>query len=437
MRVILPKHVQACQHSPLPALMRWFIYTWRKANPAVQTRVPYSCNSWRCPTCSRHEAAVLFARMQEAWQPLDPQGWCFLVLTLDRNGAQGGKVWADTNNAYRQLNKLTRAALDRIGRNYGPDTRAERSGRSGELRTVRKLGNRWIAVVEAHRSGWPHVNLFVWCPELAEALRAEKADRMLDPEVRDAVERAQQLWRDKLPVPASVRDVARRATVAGGSVLELLRAAGWGYQSTAEAARDVASVMAYGVKLAGLHDASLGELAKVTQAPLNAPGRFRRYRSGKGFLPPRRSNPEVTGCMVRRRRSREGDWEIHAVNAPKDPLQADAVERARNAELQLIDEEERALSRGNVPALTPVRSIVNGQLRDTGARLGALQQRADAIDDLISRRPFGPQPHAAPFARRTAELHPMTPAAVSRRAIRKWEYELAAMRSMWRNGCAR
>lgn len=427
-RVILPKHVQACQHSPLPALMRWFIYTWSKSNPAVQTRVPYSCNSWRCPTCSRHEAAVLFARMQEAWEPLDPSGWCFLVLTLDRNGVEGGKVWTDTNHAYSQLNKLTRAAIDRIGRNYGPEWRTEvRKLKDGteRVRDVRVLGNRWIAVVEAHRSGWPHVNLFVWCPELAAELDRERAERLEDPEVRDAVERAQQLWRDKQPVSHELRQVARKASVAGGAVLELLRAAGWGYQSTAERARDVASVMAYGVKLAGLHDASLGELAKVTQAPLNAPGRFRRYRSGKGFLPPRRSNPEVTGCMVRRRRSREGDWEIHAINAPADPLQAAAVERAHDAELQLIDEEERALSRGNAPAMAPVRSVVNGQLRETGGRLGALQQRATAIDDLISRRPYGPQLTAAPFARRTAELHPMTDPEVSRRSIAAWEAQRA------------
>jgi len=54
------------------------------------------------------------------------------------------------------------------------------------------------------------------------------------------------------------------------------------------------------VKLAGEVDAAAGELAKLTQVPVNAFERFRRLRAGKGFLPKRRSDPEITGTMVRR-----------------------------------------------------------------------------------------------------------------------------------------
>jgi hypothetical protein len=342
--------------------------------------VQYSCNSWRCDVCRRHEAAVTFARIREAAAPLDPSGWCLLVLTLDRYGTLGGKPWPDVNVAYRALGKMARAFRERLGRVWGPEEKLERSGRSKQLRTVRKLGNRWVEVVEAHRSGWPHLNLLVWCPELAAALRADQKERLSDPELAEAVQAARESWRRGEPVPARVRETARRASVLGSALRDMAMACGWGAQSTAEAARDAEAIAGYIVKLAGLHDASVGELAKITQAPLNAPQRFRRLRSGKGFLPPRRSNPDVTGCLVRRRRAAAGDWEICSINAPKDPLQAAAVEQARDAELALIAEEENILARnrGRLAPMPPMRLAFGGQLEPhqrTSERLAALQQR--------------------------------------------------------------
>jgi hypothetical protein len=307
-----------------------------------------------------------------------------LVLTLDRDGYYGGTPWRDVSAAYAALGKMTRSVLARIGRHWGPETVLERSGRSGALRTVRKLGNRWVAVVEAHRSGWPHVNLTVWCPELAERLRAERDERLDDDDVANAVALARDAWSKKEPVPQSVRDVARRATVLGGELLQLAVASGWGRQSTAEAANSVEAVLAYGVKLAGLHDASVGELAKITQAPLNAPERFRRLRSGKGFLPPRHKNEAVTGCLIRRRRADAGDWEVLPINPPKDESQLEAVARARTAEHALIEEEENILSRnrGRMPAMPPLRLAFAGKLeghRETSERSAALDQRAAAV----------------------------------------------------------
>lgn len=331
---------------------------------------------------------MTFARIKQAVErrgadgelEADPTGWCFLVLTLDRDGYFSGRPWHDINAAYAALGKMSRKALQRIGREWGPETRLERSGRSKELRTVRALGNRWFSVVEAHRSGWPHLNLVVWCPELAALLRREQADRLEDPELANAVALARDAWKRKEPIPGAVRELARQATVADGRVLQVLEAAGWGRQSTAEAARDIEAVVGYGVKLAGLHDASVGELAKVTQCPMNAPERFRRLRSGKGFLPPRQKDETVTGCMMRRRRSREGDWELQAINAPKDERQHPQIERARAAELALIDEEERLLSRGKgkLPAMPPLRRAIGGKLeghRETSERRQAMQAR--------------------------------------------------------------
>lgn len=374
---VIPRHVSACQHSP-EHRERWFVWTWNRSTPQQQTRVPYSCNSWRCEVCRRHEAAVTFARIKEATSPLGVNGWCFLVLTLDRDGYFSGKPWADVNEAYRALSKMTTATLRKIGATWGPESRLVGKKRQ---RVVRRLGKRWVAVVEAHRSGWPHVNLLVWCPELAELLRNEHAQRLEDPEVADAVALARDAWRRGEPVPAVVRERARRSCTLGGDLLNLATECGWGVQSTAEAARSSEAVAGYVVKLAGQHDAAAGELAKITQAPLNAPERFRRLRSGKGFLPPRRTDPNVTGCLVRRRRAVAGDWEICAINAPKDPAQLPAIACAAEAELQIIFEEETLLARSKkkrLPAMPPIRIAVRGVVeshKQTSERRAALQQR--------------------------------------------------------------
>lgn len=355
------------------------IWTWKRASPQTQTRIPYSCNSWRCEVCKRHEAAVTFARIKQATGPLDSSGWCFLVLTLDRDGYYSGQPWDDLTEAYRSLGKMTAATLKRIGATYGPDARLEGKKRP---RIVRKLGNRWVAVVEAHRSGWPHVNLLVWCPELAAELRRESADRLLDPEVADAVALARDAWARREPITAELREKARKATVVRGGILDLAVASGWGRESTAEAARSADSVAGYVVKLAGQHDASAGELAKITQAPLNAPERFRRLRSGKRFLPPRYHNPEITGCLLRRREGRDV-WKhgpLHVMNPPKDPTQNEPTLRAARCELAVMREERELMLRnaGRLPAMPPVRMSHRGKLephKETSKRFASMRAR--------------------------------------------------------------
>ena len=318
---VLPRHVLACQHSEHRA-EKWFVWTWKRDAPLVQTRVPYSCQSWRCPVCARHEAAVTFARIREATSRKEyaADGWVFFVLTLDRDGYYTGKPWLDVNDAYRSLSTMSRKLLKRLRRNWSEPCDA------------------WIAVVEAHKSGWPHVNLMLYAPELARELSAEKSRRL------DAGEDA------------------RRATLLHGDLLEHAMACGWGRQSVAEAARDKEALASYIVKLAGTHDDSVGELAKITQAPTNAPKKFRRLRSAKGFLPPRHKNPNITGALVRRRRSTEGDWQILRLNPPHDPAQLEPTERAVVGELHLIREEEALLAkcRGTLPPMPPLRVAVGG-----------------------------------------------------------------------------
>jgi len=327
--MVLPRHVQACQHSETQA-ERWFVWTWPVDRSGVQTRVPYSCGSWRCPVCRRHEAAVTFARMKEATSRAEysADGWVFMVLTLDRDGYYSGKPWHDVNTGYRELSRMSRNFLARVRRAYGGQP-----------------GNAWVAVVEAHKSGWPHVNLLLHSPELARELRAQ------DETFR------------------SLGAGPRERSLLHGSVRESAEATGWGRQSTAEAAQSRDAVSSYIVKLAGQHDASVGEVAKITQAPTNAPVRFRRLRSGKGFLPPRRHNPKITGVLIRRRRSNEGDWEICRINPPKDEVQTEAIQRAVVAELELIDEEETLLAVHKVmPPMPPLRRALAGQIESVDAK---------------------------------------------------------------------
>jgi hypothetical protein len=242
-----PEHVKHCYHN---GARDWWIYTWRKTDCTTCQRVPYQCASWRCETCRRYDASVNFARIRDASRELDPAGFCFLTLTLRRESVVG---WETVDAAYRDLSKRSRNFFSRLRRWM-------------KWKGWTPLGKEWVGVVEAHRSGWPHMHFLVWSPELAQHLRENpQPENLLGPEL------------------------APRA-----------RAVGWGERSTLEPARSASALASYVVKLSG-EEATTGELSKLTQLPTTAPLRFRRLRAGKGFLPPRRKNEDYTGTLVRRR----------------------------------------------------------------------------------------------------------------------------------------
>jgi hypothetical protein len=336
-RAVFPRHVRACQHSP-HVWEKWFVWTWPRDRTATQTRVPYSCGSWRCSVCRRYEASVTFARIKQATSrgEYSDDGWVFMVLTLDRDGYYSGRPWPDVTGAYRALSAMTDNLLHRLRRAYNGEPRSS-----------------WVGVVEAHRSGWPHINLMLYAPELARELRQRKST-LLDS-----------------------GSLEREARLLGGELLRHATECGWGRQSTAEAAHSTDALAGYIVKLAGQHDDTMGELAKITQAPMNAPQRFRRLRSGKGFLPPRKHNPNITGVLIRRRRASSGEWEVPCVNPPKDEAQTDAVHAAVRAELALIEEEETLLSIHRVlPPMPPLRHCMGGKVAPWNA-----PQRAPPMRD--------------------------------------------------------
>ena len=267
-----PKHLQHCHAL---GARDWWIWLWEEKHPGYTlTRVPYLCHSWRCPSCRVHESHVAWTRMTEAFAPLDASGACLIVLTLDRYGTYSGeKRWQNAQEAYKDLSKLSNDMMKRL-----------RKWMKSMGWTV--LENQWVATVEMHKSGWPHVNFVVWSPELAAWLAEEKRQKLSDGMTADAS-----------------RYVSRQ-------LADIVTAAGWGLMSTAERANSREETLGYICKLAGKVDESIGEISKLTQLPTNAPFRFRRIRSGVAFLPKRKKSAVMTGTLVRRQNSNDGTRDV-------------------------------------------------------------------------------------------------------------------------------
>src|SRR5690606_7332328 len=161
-----PSHVRACCNNSLPG-GSWTIHVWRRSDPSRSVRIPYSCNSYRCPSveCRTFAAHLDFARIREAMtRPgLEARGWVFLVLTLDRLGTYSGRrPWRDEQEAFRDLQRLSQALLRGLRREQ-------------RARGWRVTENEWVGTVESHRSGWPHLTRAVYAPELADELRRDDA----------------------------------------------------------------------------------------------------------------------------------------------------------------------------------------------------------------------------------------------------------------------
>lgn len=269
----LPSHVRACANNEV-ADPPWFLNVWELAKPLVQTRMVYTCGSYRCPSaqCQKKAAHTDFARISKALHTsgLEAQGWVFFVLTIDQRDfyKTGKKPYKDEQEAFKRLSNNTRFFLRRLRRRQ--TTRGERP-----------LGNEWVGTVEIQRNGWPHVNLLVYAPELAAELRAAQAIGPHDQRAR-----------------------RHRAQIVEPWLLDAVTGTGWGTISTAEGVRDAEAMAGYIVKLGGEFGRTSGEIAKITQAPVNARMKLRRIRAGKGFLPPQgaqQRSGEWTGVMMRRR----------------------------------------------------------------------------------------------------------------------------------------
>lgn len=246
--------------------------------------------------------------MRDAFGPFDPRGSCLIVLTLDRFGTYSGEQpWRTAHDAYRALSRMTGEFLKRLRKWM-------------RIRGWTPLGNQWVATVEAHRSGWPHMNIVLWAPELADWISAEKNERLAD--------------------GMSERD----SSLVSRDLADIVTSSGFGLVSTAERARSPDEALGYIVKVAGKFDESLGELAKMTQLPVNAPFRFRRIRSGKGFLPRRRKAEGVTGTLLRRFVF-EGFVAVEPLHRVKDPSLIDVAVQVCGVEEEIWQREQATAAR--------------------------------------------------------------------------------------------
>lgn len=324
---VIPAHVRGCG--------KWGVYVWKPDAPSAQvTRTVYRCGSWRCAHCAPHEAHVLFARAKEAFDGAAPEQATplFGVLTYARTGETAP---ADVNEAYRELSRRSNMLLKRLRRWQ-------------RQRGMDPIGNEWTATVECHADGWPHVNVLIANRDLSEYVREHVAAHAL---VLDCGACGQ---------PGC--EACRRVKLFPPELMRMVTGAGFGWQSTLELAASSDKVVGYVVKVARHHDQTLGEVSKLTQLPRMAPARFRRLRSGKGFLP-QRNGPDGshTGCLAMRKMAGDGTPFIRVSGEREglqetDPAKAGRYKQARELEheLHVADLRHRAVHRGQPAPMPPV-----------------------------------------------------------------------------------
>lgn len=220
-----PTSVVACHNKS------WTLKLWKKSTPAEQINIPFTCRTWRHEgPCRQFKGAQDFVRIREGLQKHD--GWVYIVLTFeDRRG--------NLDSIYRRIADKFENLRRWISRNYAsPGERLQ-----------------YIALVEQHRDGFPHVNILIHCRRFVDA--------------------AAENWR-------KLRQKVRRRAMG----------AGFGKVFWLEPVRNEEAISGYFVKLCG-------EVAKMNQAPMKAPSRFRRLRSSAGLLPPVRKNLDYTGELVK------------------------------------------------------------------------------------------------------------------------------------------
>jgi len=243
----VPPYIQACQ------MKSWTLTTWRKDEQALSVRgekwrhLPNRCASWRHPgACARQRAAEDIQRIDTAIKAR-PENWVYVVLTFDRGAFAG-----DTTQAYRGLVACWAALRKRMARTFGrPEDPIE-----------------YIAVIERHQDGWPHVNLLIHNQRLAALCAGE------------GWKRVRSRWLEKNA-----------------------KACGFGMRTWLAPVGNVEAMATYIVKLAG-------EMGKSCQVPMNAPRHFRRLRSSPRLLPPRPTNPEITGRLVRKEVEEVEAWDL-------------------------------------------------------------------------------------------------------------------------------
>lgn len=312
----------------------------------------------------------MFARIKEAFARLPAKECVFLTLTLDRKRL----AVRDAREAFRLLSKMSQSLKRRL------DNWMAAKG-------WKKTGNRYVAVVEAHRSGWPHMHWVLHAPELAIACAEQaRSARVLGMSEREG-------------------------KLAWGELLELIERSGWGYQSTVEAVRDGDAMAGYVSKLAGEADDVKGEVAKMTQLPHEAPPSTRRLRSGKLFLP-KRQRSDKTGALVQPR------WDSQAktfIVVPMNPPKWRADESLTEYQERVSQSADVCYAETAYQEHEAARMAWNARLIRLGLGCATVpQERSDRVWEDHRRRapPRAPPSRAGPAETPSAPIRVGTAAAV-------------------------
>lgn len=241
----VPKGVEACLSNA------WHIRAKKKGGSEAEgeSLFPFRDKTWRCPNCRRQVAAVDFARIQEALQPIPIEELLYFVGTLPKGELQRAGMRKEV--AYDLLWRKVQSLVQWLKRRY----------RKGKVR--------YVLTVEQHKDGWPHVNIIFHCPGFAAELAQDKQ------------------W---------ARSTEKRAP---RWLKEALVRVGLGPVAWVERPHTKDSLTGYIVKLAH-HGTLTGEITKLHQLPIAAPPRTRRLRSSQGFLPKRKKQEGWTGELVKK-----------------------------------------------------------------------------------------------------------------------------------------
>lgn len=233
--------IEQCQAGVFPPAVMWNRDVPRnpahfKASDVDGKKIPMRCKSWRCEKCRPYVFRRDFARIMGALE--SRRAWLFSVQTVIPERWKGGEASA-YRNFWRGLQRLRQRLSYMLGKPV-----------------------EYVAVIEAHVSGWPHANLL---------LTWEGLDQVKD---LAAYSKGIERWmKDNAP------------------------SCGLGYSVYCEPVADVrkvgsycagtaAGMKGYGPKDGDLRRTAAETLKKARQTPLNAPLGFRRLRASRGLLPP-------------------------------------------------------------------------------------------------------------------------------------------------------
>ena len=326
----IPTYIRKCG--------RWTIATWNQSTGDVRI-LPYRCRSWRCPRCVGY---VNWRDRNRIAKAIEKHGgvevFVYMVLTFGRGGRvrRGVRAWRTAKKAYAGCYECWDHLRKRMGRRYGT-TAADDS--------PRKL--RYVAAVEAHGDGFPHLNVLMHQPDLASRCREE--------------------WK-------GVKKELRPHVLNSG----------FGNRFWIEGARGAANEPASYLVKQAVAGTSLGaEMAKELQLPLQAPKGFRRLRASRGFLPPPPSGEEAwTGVLVKQ--------EADRVQSQLD-LQGPGFlfEKHDGVSVELAEELERGRQRWRSRALQHT-SVLSPPVPSPWRGTGGERMRPPSQPRRASSRPLGP-----------------------------------------------